>query len=688
MPSFDPSQFDRIVRLHQAGHVEQAERAYRELLKDHPDEPNTNLMLGLLLFERGDYMSAKPLMLKAIQTHEDVPEWRSNYSLLCRAIGDHAEALHHIRRAVQLDPRRSEFHDNMGLVLEDLKRPHEAASAFRAAMSLRPGNATAHNHLAQNLYRAGRWKEAIDHWRRVIAISPEDLDARVNMGCALINLNEYGEAMKEFQFVLARKPEHLTAINNLAWVCFRVGYLEDAARLYREALAIKPEDSGPWMNLGVVLVDQGNYVEAMDCYRRALLDNPDRDDARSNLLLAMNYDATITEAQRFAAHQEFGRIVESRPAAAHFEHLNIFDPNRPLRVAYVSSDFYLHPVASFIESALKEFDRRNFVVSCYSSVKKPDRVTDHLRGTVSNWYDMLGQSHEDLARRVHDNREDILIDLTGHTGASRLGAFALRPAPIQITYLGYLSTTGMSTIDYRITDALADPPGVTDQFHSEKLLRLPCFFCYTPPINAPEVAPLPALMNGFVTFGSLCHPAKCNDRVLDLWAELLRRVPNSRLILSGKTDQKGEPRLIEAMSRRGFDSSRILVGPRQDYYAYLSRYGLIDIVLDPFPFNGHTTSCDALWMGPPIVTLQGHNYASRLTSTTLSHLGCPEWIAETPEQYLQIAMRLASDIPALSQIRQSMRSRMMQSPICNAKQFVANLEAAYRQIWRERCARA
>jgi predicted O-linked N-acetylglucosamine transferase (SPINDLY family) len=355
-------------------------------------------------------------------------------------------------------------------------------------------------------------------------------------------------------------------------------------------------------------------------------------------------------------------------------------------VGYVSPYFTDHAVNFFVEPILRSHDRAQFEVFAYSDVAAPSATTHRLQSVVDHWRDTTHISDEQFSEQVRRDQIDILVDLTGHIGGSRLLAFARKPAPVQVTYIGYQNTTGMRAMDYRLTDDYADPLGHTEALHTEALVRLPrSFFCYLPSPDAPSVGPLPALRNGYVTFGSFNNFQKIHAEVLKAWADILRQVAGARLVMIvGHAPQAAE-RVHEFFASRGIERERVELVPRLSREEYLRRIASVDVALDPFPFNGHTTTCDCQWQGVPVVTLSGSTYLSRFGGSGLATLGLDDWIATSPEQYVAIAVAKAADLAGLATLRDSLRDRMAASALLDHAGFTRRLETAYRTLWAAWC---
>ena len=446
------------------------------------------------------------------------------------------------------------------------------------------------------------------------------------------------------------------------------------------------QDQRPIRCLANLLADLQQIDQVIEFRRKAIDLDPKSVWAGSDLLFTLHYHPNYGPRE----HYDEARAWAARHADPFASDLPAFpndpDPDRRLRVGYVSPDFRDHPVGRLIEPAVALRDREAFEVVCYSEVAKPDHVSRHIRDLADGWVDTPGLSDEEVAAKVRTDRIDILVDCAGHFGNHRLGVFARRPAPVQVSAFGYCGTTGLTTIDYRITDAASDPPGGpgAEAVHSEKLWRLPrVAWCYRPFDGAPDVGPPPALANGFVTFGCLNNLVKVTDQVVAAWSAVLAAVPGSRLLLLGAARDENTARRF---ARHGIDPGRVEVAGRRPRAEYFALHHRVDIGLDPFPFNGDNTICDALWMGVPSVALVGDRFAARRGLSHLSAVNLGDLAAASVEEYVGTAVRLAADLPALADLRAGLRDRVGDSPLGDAPAYVADLEAAYRAMWRAWCA--
>lgn len=564
--------------------------------------------------------------------------------------------------------------------------PVEAAACASKAVTLAPQDAQCHFLFGQTQEARGDWQSAEVSYREAIRLRQDFLAARNALGGALEKLSRPAEAVAAYQDALAQNPNEPAVLNNLGNALRTQGRFTEAEKVYRAGLAVAPDHADILANLGALLTAQARYDEAEASLGRALALRPDFAKAHGNLVFWMNYNPARTAAEMYAAHvawaERFAPVIPRGP------HRNAREPDRPLRLGYVSPDFRRHAVAYFLEPVLRSHDRAQFEVYCYAEVPAGDEVTERFRSYAPVWRRTCGMTDAELAAQIEADGIDILVDLAGHTRGNRLAVFARKPAPVEVNYLGYCNTSGLSTMDWRITDRVADPEGA-QAFYTEKLRYLdPCFFCYEPTASVPPVAPLPALTAGTVTFGSLANPAKLNRTVLELWARVLHAVPGSRLLIARRS-HKGEvrARFLRAFEALGLGPDRveifhaIPVGPN-----HFNLYHRMDISLDTFPWSGHTTSCEAMLMGVPTVTLTGDRHASRMVASLLHGVGLSQLIAATADEFVAIAQRLAADIPALAELRAGLRARLLTGPVCDAVGYTRRLEAAYRDMWREWCA--
>jgi len=492
------------------------------------------------------------------------------------------------------------------------------------------------------------------------------------------------EAEQIYHQILLLQPNHADALHFLGMIAAQNGRPGMAIDLMTRSIALSCNVPAFHSNLGKVHKDLGDIEQTISCYRRALELNPEDAEAHSKLLLHLGLGFSSEQS----IHDEHCRWNERHalPLAQFIQpHLNHPRPERRLRIGYVSPDFYNHPVGRFMRPLLESHDHENFDIVCYSDAKNTDSNTDHCRAQTNLWRDIQGLSNEQLDQIVRQDRIDILVDLAMHTAGNRLLLFARKPAPVQVTYLAYPGTTGLKTIDYRITDSYLDPPGQDDRYYSEKSVRLPeTYWCYPPPPEAPPVCALPALENRYITFGCLNNYCKVNSPTFKTWGALLNAVQNARLLLHARPGAHRD-RVRSLLSEQGIAPERLMFVDSLPLEKYFQSYHQIDLALDPFPCGGGTTTCDALWMGVPVVSMAGQRAVGRGGLSILSNLGMPELVAQNVEQYVQIAANLASDLPRLSRIRMGLRDQMLASPLMDAPRFARNVETAYREMWHRWC---
>jgi predicted O-linked N-acetylglucosamine transferase (SPINDLY family) len=671
---------------------------YRQCLTDNPSQPSNYWYLGLALLLNGQEAEAQDVWLSALLegSAEQIEADRTDLLNVLFEAGKQALDAGKLSVAkviflqvLELEPEHYESYRHLGMVLEESKDLEGAITCYQQAICLHPDLPDAHNNLGVVLQSRADVEGAIACFQNAIEVDCSFYKAYYNLGSLLMGQGRLAESVNSLQRALTLKPALPEAHNNLSIVLQYQGRLSEAFQHHQQALALKPNFPEAYTNLASTFMRQGLYSEAEAAYRKALDLKPELAHVHSNLLLAQLYNPDtrspqiLTEACTWATQHAAKLMVPD-------SFTNNCDPNRRLKIGYVSPDFRTHSVAYFIEAILAHHHKLSFETFCYSQVTLPDAATDRLAGMADHWCSIVGMSDRQLADQIRADGIDILVDLAGHTRGNRLLVFARKPAPIQITYLGYPSTTGLSQIDYRLTDAYADPPQQGDEYYTEQLLRLPsCFLCYTPPEWVPAVAALPALRNGYVTFGSFNNLAKVTPQVISLWSQILAALPNSRLLLKNLAlrDEGVRTRYLELLAGHGIERDRIHLAEHKDSpQDHLNDYANVDIGLDTFPYNGTTTTCEALWMGVPVITLAGRTHVARVGVSLLSAVGLEPLIATTPEDYVAKAITLASHLEQLAQMRSTLRQYVAASSLCDGPTFVRELEDTYRQLWQRWCA--
>jgi predicted O-linked N-acetylglucosamine transferase (SPINDLY family) len=719
-----PEALATAIEHHQAGRLQAAEQIYRQILAVEPAHADALHLLGVVAHQAGNYPAAIEHILRAIDVQPRVAVFHRNLGLSYRAMKEVAsaaacgrravelkpdfaeahydlavalhdqsrpqEAVPHYRRAVELKPDYAEAYYGLGNALRELGRRDDAVACYRRLVDLQPNHAEGHNNLGNILGDQGKLDEAIGCYQRALKIKPDYVLAYSNLGIALHDRGQTAEAIACYRQALARKPDDAAALNNLGNALKDQGQLDAASACFRRALEVKPDFAHACNNLGNVLKDQGLIPEAIAAYRRAVQLDPAFAVADSNLVYT-HYFLPESDAQSIDEELARWNRQHAEPLASTLRpHDNDRSPDRRLRIGYLSPDFRIHPVAQFLSPLLESHDHERFEIFCYASLSVRDAMTDRCRASADAWREVIALSDEDLAGAIRRDRIDVLVDLAMHTAGNRLLAFARKPAPVQTTYLAYCGKTGLRTIYYRLTDPYLDPleqnePGNVSP-PSEQPIRLPeTYWCYRPLGQTPPVTALPAVEGGQVTFGCLNNFCKVTPPTLAVWSRLLQAMPEARLLLHAHPGSHRD-RVREFLAGQGVAPHRLtFVGmvSRDDYFRI---YEQIHVALDPFPYGGGTTTCDALWMGVPVVSLAGKTSAGRGGLSILSNAGLAELAADNAEQYTRIALHLAGDPPRLRQLRATLRERLLSSPLMNAPRLARHIEAAYRTMWQRWCA--
>ncbi|WEY38670.1 tetratricopeptide repeat protein [Paraburkholderia sp. SUR17] len=681
--------------LREHGQLPDAIDAYRQAIARKRDYAEAHNNLGNALRESGDTAGAMQSCAQAIELRPGYAEAYSNLGNALKDMGQLDAAAASYRKAIAAKRDFSEAHNNLGNVLKAQGQIEAAIACYRAAIALSPQLAVAHDSLAGALMHQGDIDGAIESYRHVAALQPQVAAAHNTLGNALNAAGRVGEAVPCYERAIALQPDFPDPYHNLANALKRVGRPEQALQYAQRAIALRHDSPSFHNNLGTILADLNAFDAAVESYRKALALNPDFAESHTCVLFGQSYCAGWSAAAHLADARYFGERMTARakpfdawPALE--DGADAVQGKRPLRIGFVSADYRKHPVGYFLESVLRHLDRTRIEPFAYSNGLQYDELTARLKPQFAAWQAINEMSDEAVARLVHDDRIDILVDLSGHTGRNRLPAFTWRPAPLQVSWLGYFATTGLTQIDYIVGDRYVSPPEEESHF-VERVWRLPdSYLCFTLPTGDVSVGPLPALSApaGGVTFGCFNNHKKLNDGVVALWSRVLHAVPGSRLLL--KNHQLAEPKLreltLERFAAHGVGADRLLLegpSPRDAYFAAFNR---VDIALDPFPYPGGTTSVEGLWMGVPVLSRRGDRFLSHLGETVLHTAGLPEWIATDDDDYVARAVAFARDLPALAARRAGLRERIVGSPLCDAPRFARNLEAAFAQMWERRLA--
>jgi predicted O-linked N-acetylglucosamine transferase (SPINDLY family) len=631
----------------------------------------------------GDLAGAEQEYLRVVGLDPDHADAWSNLGSVRAALGRVEEALGCYQRAVQLHPKHAAALFNLGNAYLRLGRPAEALTWFEAARPLNPPTDQFFAQTGRALAGLGRFAEAAGAFRNHLHARPDDARTWHQLGLALMRLRRDADALAALQKAVEFAPHSPEARVTLGTALEGANRPDDALACYREALRLKPDLPEALNNIGNSYVEAGLTAEAIGYLRGAVAGRPEWAALLSNLLLALNYRPEVSAADLRLEHLAWAARHADPTTASSSPPVPDRRPGRKLRVGYISADFRRHPVAAYIGPVLAAHDHEAFHVTCYSSSGRPDEVTERLRRSADEWRDIANVADADAAELIRGDGIDILIDLGGHTAGNRLQVLARRPAPVQMTHFGYPNTTGMRAVDYRLTDLVADPPG-TDALYTETLVRLPgVAWCWGPPENAPDPGPPPCTRNGFVTFGSLNNPAKMTEEVVGVWAKILHAVAGSKLLLLTGRLTEARRRFEELFARLGVGPERLRLEPRQSAERYYSLWAEADVGLDPFPYNGGVTTPDALWMGVPVVALAGASYRARQGLRVLGTVELGDWVADTTDAYVELAVRKAADLAGLTELRAGLRDRLRSSPLLDTATFTRQLEDAYRRMWEE-----
>ncbi|HEY3900886.1 MAG TPA: tetratricopeptide repeat protein [Chthoniobacter sp.] len=741
-----PQAFALALQHHQAGRLADAEALYRQILSAQPNHADSWHLLGVIAhaagkrdlavewirraisldpdnatayYNLGNALKEQGRMDEAIAAFEQAlarqpasAEAHNNLGNSLHELGRFDEAVHHCRRAIALKPDFVQAHYNLGNALKDRGDFSEAIAAYRRSIALDSAFASGHNNLGIALAQQKQHDEAIAAFREAIRLDPAAHKAHNNLGLALVQLRRIDEAIASYRSALALTPDYFDAHVNLGLACREKGQYDNAVAHFQRALELDPNSTEASNNLGSVLKDQGLVVEAIAAHRRSLQSDPDNARVHSNIILAMYLDhaqnsRTIAEEQQ-RWNARFGRPAERLPPPSDRDR----NPERRLRIGYVSPDFRDHVVGRNLVPLFREHDSEQFEILCYSEAQRSDNLTTLFRQRASQWRNTADLSDQALAEAIRRDRVDILVDLSQHTADNRLAAFAYHPAPIQVSFAGYPAATGLETIRYRLSDPWLEskiedrssefgwqkrpdlpspnshlPSPISHLRPAEQVRFLDSFWCYDPCGVQIDVSELPATKNGFVTFGCLNSFCKINEPQLKLWAKVLGVIPDSRLLVLS-TEGSHRLRMLDILQREGVPSHRVDFATPRPRRPYLELYHRLDLTLDTFPYNGHTTSLDSLWMGVPVVSLAGELSVSRGGLSVLSNLGLPELTTHSGDDFVQVATGLARDLPRLGYLRSTLRRRLEKSVLMDGPRFARQIEAAYRTMWRQWCAGA
>ncbi|KAM3296288.1 hypothetical protein ACQJBY_038554 [Aegilops geniculata] len=678
------------------GHLVEAAEAYQKARSADPSYKAAAEFLAIVLTDLGTSLKLAGNTEDGIQKYCEALEVDSHYAPAYYNLGvvysemmQFDVALTCYEKAALERPLYAEAYCNMGVIYKNRGELDAAIACYDRCLTISPNFEIAKNNMAIALTDLGT--KAIVFYELALHFNPRCAEACNNLGVIYKDRDNLDKAVECYQMALSIKSNFSQSLNNLGVVYTVQGKMDAAASMIEKAILANPTYAEAYNNLGVLYRDAGSITLSVQAYERCLKIDPDSRNAGQNRLLALNYIDEGSDDKLYDAHREWGkRFMKLYAQYTSWDNPKVAD--RPLVIGYVSPDFFTHSVSYFVEAPLTHHDYTNCKVVVYSGVVKADAKTLRFKDKVLKkggvWREIYGIDEKKVATLVREDKVDILVELTGHTANNKLGTMACRPAPIQVTWIGYPNTTGLPAIDYRITDSLADSPN-TNQKHVEELVRLPeSFLCYTPSPEAGPVCPTPAISNGFITFGSFNNLAKITPKVMQVWARILCAVPNSRLVVKCKPFccDSIRQKFLSTLEELGLESLRVDLLPLIHLnHDHMQAYSLMDISLDTFPYAGTTTTCESLYMGVPCVTMAGSVHAHNVGVSLLTKVGLGRLVAKTEDEYVSLALELASDVSALEELRKSLRELMIKSPVCDGESFTRGLESAYRSMWHRYC---
>jgi len=671
------------VQLHRQGFLNEAAQAYKEVVRAVPRHVDALNQLGVVCCQLGNFPEGIRHFRKCLKFRPDFAPAHGYLGDALIEMKSFREAIVSLKRAVALAPEWAEAHSNLGYALHESGAFAEAVACYETALLLRPDAAATHNHLGNALLKLQRWEEAEQKFRRALDLAPDFVAARNNLGLLLAMKGQNDDAEACFRRVVELDSGYASAYGELANLATQKGRVLEAEKCCRKALELVPNYVSAHSLLATALASQGRYPDAERHFIEALRINPNNFEVYCSLLFFYCFRDQAASEKAIEIGRQCSQMLAKQASPGRFKAWSTNAmPNR-LRVGLVSGDLKTHPVGYFLESVLIRLDLDRVELFAYPTVSHEDALTRRIRPYFSRWTPISGMSDYGAAQMIQQDAVHVLLDLSGHTAHTRLPVFAWQPAPVQATWLGYFATTGIEQMDYLLADAVSVPEGNQGQF-TEEIWYLPeTRLCFTTPADDVAVAPLPSADKGSVTFGCFQNPSKINDEVLRVWSQVLAGVPDARLRI--QTKQFSDPRFVEHFRGRcracGIDEARlILVGelPREQYFAV---HADVDMILDTFPYPGGTTTCEALWMGVPTVTLAGNTMIARQGASLLSAAGLNDWIASSEAEYVDKAIAFAEDLPGLNALRSGLREKVLASPLFDAARFARHLEEALWGMW-------
>ena len=668
--------------LKELGKLDESEASLRQAIELKPDFAEAHNNLGITLKAQGKLKESEASYRQAIVLKPNYAEAHSNLGVTLEAQGKLKESEASLRQAIALKPNYAEGHNNLGNILKEQGKLDESEASLRQAIELKPDFAEAHNNLGVTLKAQGKLNEAEVSCRQAIKLKPDYAEAYNHLGVILQNLGRLNEAEASCLKAITLKPDHAKAYNNLGVILQKLGRLNEAEASYRQAMKLKPNYAEAHSNLGVILQKLGRLNEAEASYRQAMKLKPDYAEAHSNLLFL--YSGFMYESSHYLKKaREYGQQIAKSVVSKYSTWLCVGN-TKILRVGMVSGDLKNHPVGYFLEEFLNQLDEFDFELYAYTTQSNEDDLTLRIKPGFTRWKSLVGISDVDAADHIYNDGIHILIDLSGHTAQNRLPIFAWKPAPVQISWLGYFASTGVAEIDYILGDPYVTPTEEANHF-SEKIWQLPeSYICFTEPEVDIDVVSLPALDKKKVTFGCFNKIARITDPVVRVWSEILHAVPTAVLFLKDKNFEVESIResFYDRFKVNGIQKDRLILEGQSPRSKYLAAYNRVDIALSPFPYGGGTTSAEGLWMGVPVITMQGNHFLSHLGESIANNTGLSDWIAVDEEDYVAKAIAFSTDLEGLEKLRSRLRAQVLSRPLFDAERFANHFKNALRGMWK------
>ncbi|ABK44145.1 Tetratricopeptide TPR_2 repeat protein [Magnetococcus marinus MC-1] len=673
----------------QQGQLQQAINSYQNLLAQHPESVAAWQGIGSALLAAGQPLQAVDFFERALAL--DPQHYPSILALgtLYQQQGRLERAVQLFLRGAQLQPNQPLVHFNLGVVLAAQGRTEQAQSAYRKALALNENIPEAWLNLGNLLSRTGELQQALVCYQQALQRRPSFTQAGFGLANTLTTLKRHTEALTILEPLCQQNPDHAEMMILYGHLLRSQNRQHQARSVFQRILAQQPNHFAARYGYATILLDLGRADLALPQMQQAARLNPSHQGLRSDLAFAQHYLSTSPKAL-YHEHRLFQTLIAEALSQQSMRHQPCKEPHKPLKIGFVSSDFRRHPVSFFLEAPFEHHDGESFAFYGYSNSPVRDATTQRLQGWAQAWREIFGLTDSVVAQQIVADGIDILVDLNGHTGGNRLALFALQPAPVQVSWLGYPDTTGLEAMAYRLTDTISDPESEGGRYMSETPIYLPHgFHCYRPPDEAPKVLYQQLRTGQGVRLASFNTLTKMGHEVLRLWAEILTRLPQATLLLKngGFGSQAVVDDYLQRFESLGIDSKRIrCMGVTDTLEEHLNLYNQVDIALDTFPYHGTTTTCEALWMGVPVVTLQGDHHVNRVGGSLLHQVGLHKLVASTPKQFVDLVVGLAQDHKRLRTLRGSIRHKMQNAPLRDELGFTRNLENAFRQIWKMACA--